>query len=269
MRIEAGGVPIAFDEVGHGRTAVFLHGNPSCRQQMIHLHEPIFSERSGWRRVYPDLPGMGETPGLDGEATQDAVLEVVGAFVEQVAGDEPIVLVGASYGGHLALGYNHRWGKRLAGLMLSEPAVRIGTDREVPEHTVMVENPDLLAGLPPEEQFFAQLSVVHTPESLEEFRAIVMPGLALADHEYLRRLATRIEYSFDLRTAKPMTAPTLIVGGRQDSVSGYRDLWEIIELFPHATLAILDRAGHAVSWEQRTLFRALIHEFIDRVEEAG
>lgn len=268
MRIEAGGVEIGFDDIGHGRIAVFLHGMPSSRQQMLHLHEPIFSKRSGWRRVYPDLPGMGETPGFEGIASQDAMLDVVGAFVDQVAGDEPVLLVGASYGGYLALGYNHQWGDRLAGLMLSEPAVKTPGNREVPEHTIVVEDAALVAELEPDEQFFTQLSVIQTRDSLKEFRTVAMPGLALADKEFLGRLATRFEYSFDLRSARPMTAPALIVAGRQDSVTGYRDIWEIIELFPHATLAILDRAGHAVSWEQPTLFRALTHEFLDRVEAA-
>ena len=69
--------------------------------------------------------------------------------------------------------------------------------------------------------------------------------------------------------ASPMTSPALIVAGRQDSVTGYRDIWEVLELFPRATLSILDRAGHGVSSEQRTLFRTLTHEFLDRVAESS
>jgi pimeloyl-ACP methyl ester carboxylesterase len=65
-----------------------------------------------------------------------------------------------------------------------------------------------------------------------------------------------------------MSAPALVIAGRQDNVTGYRDIWDILELFPRSTLAILDRAGHAVSTEQRHLFRQLTHEFLDRVEES-
>lgn len=268
MRIEAGGVSVRFDQIGEGRAAVFLHGMPSTRRQMLHFHEPIFSERSGWRRIYPDLPGMGETPAPDGVASQDLMLDVVEAFVDGVAGDEPVLLVGASYGGFLALGYNHRRGDRLGGLMLSEPMIKTRPNREVPEHTVLVDDPALVAELEPDEQLWPQVAVIQSRDNLEDFRVAIKPGFALADQEFLGRLALQAEFSFDVTTAQPMTAPALIVAGRQDSMTGYRDIWEIIELFPHATLAILDRAGHGVASEQRALFRTLTHEFLDRVEAA-
>lgn len=268
MRIDAGGVSVGFDEIGEGRTAVFLHGMPSSRRQMMHFHEPILSERSGWRRIYPDLPGMGETLALDGIASQDRMLDVVDAFVNEVAGDEQVLLVGASYGGYLTLGYNHRRGDRLGGLMLSEPMIKTRAHREVPEHTTLVEDPDLIAGLESEEQLWTQVAVIQSHDNLEDFRVAIKPGFALADQEFLGRLAMRAEFSFDVTSAEPMPAPALIIAGRQDSMTGYRDIWEIIELFPHATLAILDRAGHGVASEQRALFRTLTHEFLDRVEAA-
>lgn len=268
MRIEAGGVSVGFDEVGEGRTAVFLHGMPASRRQMLHFFEPIFSERSGWRRVYPDLPGMGETAALEGVAGQDAMLEVVVEFVDRVAPGEQVLVVGSSYGAYVALGYNHRRGERLGGLMLSEPMVKTRARRDVPEHIVLVEDAALVTELEPDEQFWTQVAVIQSRDALEDFRVAIKPGFGEADDEFLGRLALQSDYTFDIASASPMTAPALVIAGRQDSVTGYRDIWEIIELFPHATLAILDRAGHAVSSEQRTLFRALTHEFLDRVEAA-
>jgi pimeloyl-ACP methyl ester carboxylesterase len=67
---------------------------------------------------------------------------------------------------------------------------------------------------------------------------------------------------------EPFEKPTLIVMGRQDSYVGYRDSWAILEIYPHATFAILDRAGHFIGrpHEQRILFIALINEWLDRVK---
>ena len=267
MEIVAGGTSVGFDDIGEGRIAVFLHGMPANRAQMVHYFEPIFTERTGWRRLYPDLPGMGTTPGTEGLSNQDAMLEVVGDFVNQIAGDEPIVLIGASYGAYLALGYNYRWGSRLAGMMLSEPMVKTRQNRSVPDQTVLVEDPTL--DLESDEEFWTQVAVVQSPEDLDFFRTAIKPGLATADNEFLGRLAERSEYSFDLRTATPMTSPVLIVAGRQDSVTGYRDVWDVVELFPRATIAILDRAGHALRSEQGALFTSLTNEFLDRVEESS
>ena len=66
---------------------------------------------------------------------------------------------------------------------------------------------------------------------------------------------------------EPLSAPALIVTGRQDAVVGYRDAWSIIENFPRATFAVLDRAGHTLEVDQQPLFRALVNEWLDRVEE--
>ena len=195
MEVMAGGVPIGYDEVGEGRTAVFLHGMPSSRAQMMHFYEPFFADRPGWRRVYPDLPGMGVTPGLDGEPTQDRMLDTVAEFIDQVAGDEPILLVGASYGGYLALGYSVRWGERLAGLMLSEPMVRVRGKRQVPEHTVLHEDPELVAGLAEDEAFWTQVAVIQSKKALDDFRIAIKPAFAAADQEFLARLAPNAEYT--------------------------------------------------------------------------
>ena len=66
---------------------------------------------------------------------------------------------------------------------------------------------------------------------------------------------------------QPFPAPTLIVAGRQDSIVGYRDAWRILESYPRATIAVLDRAGHCLEIEQARLFHALVSEWLDRVEE--
>lgn len=55
--------------------------------------------------------------------------------------------------------------------------------------------------------------------------------------------------------------------GRQDSTVGYAEAWEMLEHYPRATFAVLDRAGHALPHEQPGLIRALVTEWLDRVQE--
>ena len=64
----------------------------------------------------------------------------------------------------------------------------------------------------------------------------------------------------------PFGRPSLLLAGRQDSATGYVDLVALSESFPRATLAVLDRAGHAVAEEQRPVFRALVESWLDRME---
>jgi pimeloyl-ACP methyl ester carboxylesterase len=54
---------------------------------------------------------------------------------------------------------------------------------------------------------------------------------------------------------------------RQDHLCGYRDAWDLLDHYPRATFAVLDRAGHLVNIEQDALCQTLMREWLDRVEE--
>jgi pimeloyl-ACP methyl ester carboxylesterase len=56
---------------------------------------------------------------------------------------------------------------------------------------------------------------------------------------------------------------------RQDHLCGYRDAWDLLDNYPRATFAVLDRAGHFVNIEQDVLCQALMREWLDRVEECA
>lgn len=59
--------------------------------------------------------------------------------------------------------------------------------------------------------------------------------------------------------------PTLIVAGRLDSVVGYAAPADLVHLYPHASLAVVDDAGHALPHEQPDLLRAPVTEWLERV----
>jgi pimeloyl-ACP methyl ester carboxylesterase len=64
----------------------------------------------------------------------------------------------------------------------------------------------------------------------------------------------------------PFRGPALFVLGRQDAVVGFRGVFELMDAYPRASVAILDRAGHALPWEQEVVFRRLVAEWLSRVE---
>jgi pimeloyl-ACP methyl ester carboxylesterase len=57
-----------------------------------------------------------------------------------------------------------------------------------------------------------------------------------------------------------------VVVGRQDSTVGYAGQWDLLDEYPRATFAVLDRAGHALPHEQPELLGALLREWLRRVE---
>jgi len=105
-------------------------------------------------------------------------------------------------------------------------------------------------------------------ECLDNLRTIGIPSITTADHDFLDAIEFDKEFSFYQDDEIPsFSKPTLIVVGRQDSVVGYQDAWQLIEGFPRATFAVLDYAGHALGvGERNTVFRALVNDWIDRLE---
>jgi pimeloyl-ACP methyl ester carboxylesterase len=58
----------------------------------------------------------------------------------------------------------------------------------------------------------------------------------------------------------------VVVAGRLDSTVGYAAAVDLLDHHPHASLAVLDDAGHALPHEQPGLLRALLGEWLGRVE---
>jgi pimeloyl-ACP methyl ester carboxylesterase len=92
----------------------------------------------------------------------------------------------------------------------------------------------------------------------------------MGESEFLSQIRgqpDRYAFSFDVDDVpEPFPGPALIVTGRQDAVVGYRDAWNILEKYPRATYAVLDRAGHMLE-DKQGLVKVLIHDWLDRVEE--
>ena len=85
----------------------------------------------------------------------------------------------------------------------------------------------------------------------------------------MRADPARYAFSFDLAEAeKSFTKPTLIIAARQDTTVGYRDAWEILESYPRATFAVIDRADHVWPLESPALLAALVDDWLGRIEKA-
>jgi pimeloyl-ACP methyl ester carboxylesterase len=159
----------------------------------------------------------------------------------------------------------------MSGLFLVTPAQTMkGTKRDLPPNVTLVQDDELISELEPDEaEFFEEFAVVQSRALLESLRRDVLPALELAEHKFLENMENSIDFSFDI-AALPgrFNKPSLILLGRQDSNVGYSDAWQILENYPRATFAVLDRAGHGLGVEQRGLFLALASEWLDRVEES-
>jgi len=266
MEYAAGEVPVHYAERGDGIPVLVLHGAGVDHREMVGALDPILGGLGGYRRVYPDLPGMGHTPAPETLSSADDVLDLLLAFVDGVIGDAEFVLVGHSAGAHYARAIAGRRPEQVTGLALICP---LGENvRELPTHQVLHASVDPGQTLDPEEEsVFRDYFVVQTTATLERFRQYVVPALGLADDAGLERIGERWLFRDDPGQGPRYPHPALIVTGRQDSTVGYVGQWDLLQHYPRATFAVLDRAGHALPHEQPGLIGALITEWLDRVRE--
>jgi pimeloyl-ACP methyl ester carboxylesterase len=264
MQCDLGDISIYYETYGTGRPIMMLPGRPSDHRVMERFMELLFTHRDGWMRLYPDLPGTGRTPGADRLASHDKMLGTMLAFIDTVIPGQRFALAGLSYGGYLARGVVYHRAASIDGVMLCAPQVKADpTQAHLPPRTTLVEDPSLAAEIGP----IADLVVVQTPRVVETVRGLIAE-IQIADHNFNDRLEAAGPFSFDVdRLPAPFVAPTLILTARQDHLCGYRDAWDLLDNFPRATFAVLDRAGHFVNIEQDVLCQTLIHEWLDRVEE--
>ena len=82
-------------------------------------------------------------------------------------------------------------------------------------------------------------------------------------------IAGHFTFSFDPMSSQPFDKPVLILNGRQDAIAGYAEMIDALDHYPHATFAVLDRAGHSLSWEQPEVFAALTLEWLRRIAVGG
>lgn len=271
MEVEVKGVPVYYETRGEGRPLVMLHGWPADHHHMVRDFEPFFEHREGWQRVYPDLPGMGRTPGADWITNLDGMLDVLLEFIDQAIPGERFAVAGTSSGGYMARGVAHRRAERMDGLLLLVPQV-VANPRQatVPPPTTLIEDPGLRDELAPDERWLYDWAVVPDRGTVDALREFLLPAVERADLPFMDKLDQpgNAAFSFDVdRLPAPFPAPALFLTGRQDSVVGYRDAWDIVEDYPRATFAVLDRAGHFLGDNQEVLFKTLVSEWLDRVEE--
>lgn len=256
-------------EFGDGRAVVALHGWAPDHRLMTGCLEPIFRRRGGYRRLYPDLPGMGRSA-AGTVASSDDLLAAVEAFIDDQVGDEPFLLVGESYGGYLVRALARSRAEQVLGVAQICPMGEPLPERRVlPDLAVLRVEQGALDGAPAEvAESFSELAVVHTAAAFRRFQQEVQPGLDAMDGRAMARIREHWLLTDDPDDAalEPFGRPSLVLLGRQDVAVGYQDQLAMLQQFPRATMAIVDVAGHNLQIEQPELFAALVNEWLDRVE---
>lgn len=271
MECDLEDIKIYYEIYGEGCPVLMIHGWPVDHRIMKGCMEPLFKTRSSYKRIYFDLPGMGKTKSEDWINSSDDFLNIILDFIENVIPDQNFLLVGESYGGYLARGLIEEKYDLIDGILFLVPVIIANHDKRIlPNPNILVKDSNYLSTLSPDElEIIEDVASVINQRVCERGKEEGINAIKIADMEFLDRVQENAyAFSFDVdNTYESFDKPTLFILGRQDSNVGYHDAVNIIEKFPRATYAILDKAGHVAQIEQEKLFNYLTHDWLDRIED--
>ena len=255
-------IPVNYEISGTGRPILVLHGTPMDHRGMKGALEPIFTSHKGWRRIYLDLPGHGETPGPKWIENNEQMLDVIVDFVDELIPAQNFALIGGSYGGYLARGLGHKLPSRIDGMYLWCPKIDT-PPRNLPKPVVRIRDDKLAAQLTSDlEREMLRILVVQKQEFVDFARANLVPAFQIADQEFIQRVVDT-RFSFDLNSKK-FEKPTVLACGRQDFMFGYDDAYKVLDNYPMGTMVIVDGAGHALGISEGIgIFKASLDQWLE------
>jgi pimeloyl-ACP methyl ester carboxylesterase len=249
-----GGTIVSYDRSGSGPPLVLVHGAFSDHHTNWEFVKPIFRERF---TVYAIARrGRGETAATEGHSLEDEVGDVV-ALIEAV--DEPVSLLGHSYGAHCSLAAALRVPARIRKLVLYEAAWPSILTREG------LERLEKLAAVDAWEEFawtfFKDLLSVPVHE-LEALRATELWPPIVADAKAsLGDLRAIHRYDFDAQRYRRLQIPVLLQIG-SESPRGLYVTDALAAVLPDARIDVLAGQAHEGMTTGPDMYAASVMRFL-------
>ena len=259
--IDALGIKTSYVTAGQpdGKPILLLHGMTSSGdtyREMMHELEKEF-----WM-IAPDIPGFGFSESTS-PFTFPHLVEWLAAFREELD-LPPVILVGHSFGGGLAVSYTMSYPEDVSRLLLIAPAV-LANDR----FPTYLKKAGISLGLVDLSTVVSQSRAVVNQQirlsfSDPDLQDDIVWERRLRDYDQAQSSADVIKaIAFqDFRPAlESIEKPVCIVWGKDDPVLPVDHAHQMIELMADAELVELDECGHILMLEQQSLFQAAARAF--------
>lgn len=213
----------------------------------------LYDCRGMWQSDHPPGPYTMELHAQDLAALMDA-LEIERAHIG-----------GISYGAELSMVFARDYPDRTRSLILSSAVSQVDSLLEglISSWTAAVRarDPEMLYQVSYPLNF-SEAWIEANAEALQaaqaRYQEIDMDAMLA-----LLECFSGLDITADLHK---ITVPTLVIVGEEDALKPRKYAEIIAAEIPHADLAIVPHAGHAVLWEQWRLFNTLILGFLTRQE---
>ncbi len=262
MQVTSDGLHITTTDQGEGLPALlFVHGFPLSRGAW---GKQVPALAPTHRVLAPDLRGLGESGATEGTIPMTRYADDLAELLRALKLG-PVVLVGHSMGGYVALAFLDRHPHLACGLVLV--GTRAGADsaeaagkRRATAAKVRTEGtgfvlddmaPKMLAGEHPQEDLVRQV------------RALMASATPAGVAGALEGMAERADHTAALGR---IGVPTLVVTGAEDTLIPPSESVFLAQHIVGAELEIIPGAGHLVAFEQPEAFNRRLLAWLARVE---
>ncbi len=268
-------IKINYEIKGEGKPVMMIHGLACDMNIMKGCMEPVFEKKEGYSRIYIDLPGMGKSGSAPNIASSERIMEILLSFIGDIV-KESFLLIGESYGGYIARGILSEMQDRIDGIALICPVVfPESKDRILPEKEIVIKDRSFLEELHKGRQEaveeYLEMAVIVNKRTYDRYRQEIYSGIKEADKDFIASLRKNYSFSFDVdrKIGKNYKKPALFMAGRQDNITGYRQLEELCNNYARGTVAVIDGAGHNLQIENPEIFEVMITDWLNRIQQAS
>ena len=257
MQTMVNGRQMTYTDEGEGLPLLFVHGFPLNRNTWARQVERF---KGNYRVIAPDLRGLGGSEASIGPVSMDEYAEDIYALLQYLA-TGPVILIGHSMGGYVAMAFARAYPKALRGLVLV--STKAGGDspeaaatRRMMVDKVRVEGPSLVArAMAPRMLSVSNLDPAMAA-SVDGFMAYANPeGIIGA----LLGMAERPDAGPGLGKIR---VPTLVVTGADDTLIPPGESEALAGLIPGAKLKTIPHAGHLVAFESADTFNEVMSNWL-------
>ena len=243
------GVQSAFTDSGEGLPLVFIHGFPLSRGAWS---KQVAAFEENYRVIAPDLRGFGESGASSGAVFMSRYAEDIRALLVHL-GTGPVILVGHSMGGYVALAFAKAFPDLLRGLVLvgtkaGGDAPEVAAARRATAEKVRKEGIDSVV----ETMAPKMLATSNTDAGMaSSVRGFMQPASQEGVIGALLGMAERPDAGDWIGTIR---VPTLVVAGADDILILPSESEALVKAIPDAHLTLIPHAGHLVAFEQPEAF---------------
>jgi len=221
-----------------------------------------------WRDQLPALQARGRPLRVsEAHFSAGTLPEMAARLLAETAG--PLLLVGTSMGGILALELLRQAPARVAGLALLSSSARPDTPELIALRSnavTLYETGRMDEVLRPNVMFAFHPSKARDPAIVADYLAM----MARAGGTQLAQQNRAIMARPDSRPLLPgLRCPLLVVVGDSDLLTPPEHSQEIAAAVPQAELHVVPECGHLLTWEQPARVNALLGGWLDRIGWGG